>query len=48
MRISKVKGHASDKDVRAGRVKRADKIGNDAADNLATQGACLHAASAEA
>jgi ribonuclease HI len=35
-RITKVKGHATLRDVRSGRVKPEDKQGNDAADRLAT------------
>ena len=37
----KVKGHAKVADVRAGRVDRVDKEGNDAADILARRGAAL-------
>ena len=40
--ISKVKGHASERDVRSGRVARRDKVCNDAADRLACTGACMH------
>ncbi len=35
--------HASERDVQRKRVRRADKIGNYAANQLAVQGACLHA-----
>ena len=41
-RISKVKGHATQRDVRSGIVKPEDKYGNDAADRLATAGAAEH------
>ncbi|CAE8636765.1 unnamed protein product, partial [Polarella glacialis] len=37
--VSKVKGHASERDVRSGRAKREDNVGNDAADLLAIEGA---------
>ena len=40
--VSKVKGHASNRDVASGRVTAVDKEGNDAADSLATCGADLH------
>jgi ribonuclease HI len=46
--ISKIKGHATAKDVRLGKVRLADKVGNDAADYLATLGALSHAPSADA
>ncbi|CAE8631464.1 unnamed protein product [Polarella glacialis] len=46
--VSKVKGHASERDVRSGRVKREDKVGNDAAALLAVEGAKSHAVSASA
>ena len=39
----KVKGHAKDCDVRAGRVLPIDKLGNDGADALAVAGAETHA-----
>jgi ribonuclease HI len=39
----KVKGHAKDSHVRAGLVDPIDKVGNDAADLLAVQGAASHA-----
>eukprot|EP00660_Eupelagonema_oceanica_P019682 gene19682-biopygen15118 len=42
VRFRWVKGHASDADVVKGRVARADKVGNDAADALAVAGAALH------
>ena len=42
--LSKVKGHATPKDVAAGRVSARDKHGNDAADCLASAGASSHAA----
>ena len=45
--ISKVKGHASWKDVRNGTATREDKLGNDAADRLAREGAASHALSPE-
>eukprot|EP00664_Eupelagonemidae_sp_cell27_P006048 gene6048-8598_t len=38
----KVKGHASARDVAAGRVAGCDRAGNDAADALAVAGAALH------
>ena len=41
--ISKVKGHASHRDVKRGKVKMQDKVGNDGADALATTGAAAHA-----
>ncbi len=41
--ITKVKGHASVSDVRRGKVKFEDTIGNDAADALAGKGASLQA-----
>ena len=41
--ISKVKGHASHRDVKQGKVKMQDKLGNDGADTLATTGAAAHA-----
>ncbi|CAE8636974.1 unnamed protein product [Polarella glacialis] len=43
--MSKVKGHATHRDVKAGRVMFIDKTGNDWADFLATTGAAQHAAS---
>ncbi len=42
VKVSKVKGHASRRDIRTGKVKLQDKIGNDAADRLATAGAAAH------
>eukprot|EP00660_Eupelagonema_oceanica_P019587 gene19587-biopygen10791 len=42
VRFRWVKAHASEADVAAGRVARADKVGNDAADALAVAGAALH------
>ena len=39
----KVRGHAKDIHVRAGLVEPIDKVGNDAADSLAVQGAASHA-----
>ena len=41
----KVKGHATEGDVTAGRVRPEDKAGNDAADGLACAGADEHAMS---
>ena len=41
----KVKGHATWRDVRHGRVLAADKHGNDKADALATAGAAMHSLS---
>ena len=41
--ISKAKGHATYQDVAAGRVSERDKLGNDNADKLATNGAKSHA-----
>ena len=41
--ISKVKGHASHRDVKRGKVKMQDEVGNDGADALATTGAAAHA-----
>ncbi|CAE8637059.1 unnamed protein product [Polarella glacialis] len=46
--VSKVKGHASERDVRSGRVKREDNVGNDAADLIAVEGAKSHAVPASA
>ena len=40
-------GHAKESDVKAGRTTALDKMGNDAADALATRGAALHAPPAE-
>ena len=40
--ISKVKGHATDQQVAEGKVKYADKIGNDKADEVADNGRELH------
>ena len=37
--ITKVKGHATERDVSLGLVTRADKAGNDAADAMAVAGA---------
>ncbi len=45
--ITKVKGHASHRDVKKGLVKLADKVGNDAADYLASAGAAEHAPAPE-
>ena len=45
--ITKVKGHASNRDVKKGRVQIWDKIGNDAADHLASAGAAAHALPAD-
>jgi ribonuclease HI len=45
--ISKVKGHASEQDVRKKKVEWFDKRGNDAADELASAGARQHAVSAD-
>ena len=45
--VVKVKGHATWLQVRRHLVTRVDKIGNDAADCLATRGASLHAMDAE-
>eukprot|EP00660_Eupelagonema_oceanica_P019639 gene19639-biopygen28803 len=42
VRFRYVKGHATERDVAAGRVTAADKRGNDAADQLAVAGAALH------
>ena len=42
-----VMGHAKESDVKAGRTTALDKMGNDAADALATRGAALHAPPAE-
>ena len=39
----KVKGHVTETDVISGAVQKIDKIGNDAADELARQGAAAHA-----
>eukprot|EP00973_Karenia_brevis_P041055 5680682-Karenia_brevis.AAC.1 len=39
VKVTKVKGHAKESDVRTGTVKAEDKIGNDWADLLATAGA---------
>ena len=41
--FTKVKGHATKDDVRCGRVQAIDKLGNDAADELAVSGASEHA-----
>ena len=41
--VTKVKGHASERDVRTGRVLKQDKVGNDAADCLASACANSHA-----
>ena len=38
----KVKGHATQAEVRSGKVRREDKEGNDAADTLARRGARQH------
>ena len=40
--LTKVKGHATAKDVERGHVQAIDKLGNDAADALACDGADLH------
>ena len=37
-----VKGHATEADVKAGKVRAADKQGNDGADTLAVEGSALH------
>eukprot|EP00660_Eupelagonema_oceanica_P019287 gene19287-biopygen1903 len=42
VRFRYVKGHATERDVAAGRVAAADKRGNDAADQLAVAGAAMH------
>jgi hypothetical protein len=42
IKISKVKGHATDEEVREGKVKAEDKVGNDAADKAADVGNDLH------
>ncbi|CAE8724944.1 unnamed protein product, partial [Polarella glacialis] len=44
VRMSKVKGHTTYRDVKAGKVDKIDKTGNDWADFLATTGAGQHAA----
>ena len=41
--VSKVKGHSTWLDVRAGRISEQDKIGNAQADRLAREGADSHA-----
>ncbi|CAE8603203.1 unnamed protein product [Polarella glacialis] len=46
--VSKVKRHASERDVRSGMVKKEDKVRNDAADLLAVEGAKSHAVPASA
>ena len=38
-RVTKVKGHAKQRDVDSGRVRPEDKLGNDGADALAVRGA---------
>jgi ribonuclease HI len=45
--LTKVKGHARERDVRRGLVTQEDKDGNDAADKLATTAADWHAAPEE-
>ena len=42
MRISKVKGHATEEDVKNGKAREIDKMGNDAADMAANEGVRLH------
>ena len=41
-KITKVKGHATQGDVRAGRISEADRAGNRMADMLAKRGAAQH------